>query len=51
MALKIFGKLIKAYKELKKYNIIMQRDLKPEKIFFHDGVVKLGGVGLIKDTN
>ena len=29
----------------------MHRDLKPDNIFFHDGVVKLGDFGFCKDLS
>lgn len=46
-ALNIFRQLIDAFQVLNKYNI-MHRDLKPDNIFFSNGVVKLGDFGFCK---
>ena len=46
-ALNIFSQLIDAFQVLNKYNI-MHRDLKPDNIFFSNGVVKLGDFGFCK---
>lgn len=46
-ALLIFKQLIDAFQVLNKYNI-MHRDLKPDNIFFSNGVVKLGDFGFCK---
>jgi serine/threonine-protein kinase ULK/ATG1 len=46
-ALVIFRQLIDAFQVLNKYNI-MHRDLKPDNIFFSNGVVKLGDFGFCK---
>ena len=46
-ALLIFKQLIDAFQVLNKYNI-MHRDLKPDNIFFNQGVVKLGDFGFCK---
>lgn len=46
-ALLIFKQLIDAFQVLNKYNI-MHRDLKPDNIFFNNGVVKLGDFGFCK---
>jgi serine/threonine protein kinase len=43
----IFKQLIDAFQVLNKYNI-MHRDLKPDNIFFSNGVVKLGDFGFCK---
>ena len=43
----IFKQLIDAFQCLNKYNI-MHRDLKPDNIFFNNGVVKLGDFGFCK---
>ena len=49
-ALQIFGQLLEAFKILNKYNI-MHRDLKPDNIFFHDGIIKLGDFGFCKNLD
>ena len=46
-ALLVFKQLIDAFQVLNKYNI-MHRDLKPDNIFFNNGVVKLGDFGFCK---
>jgi serine/threonine protein kinase len=46
-ALLIFKQLLEAFQVLNKYNI-MHRDLKPDNIFFSNGVVKLGDFGFCK---
>ena len=46
-ALLIFKQLLEAFQVLNKYNI-MHRDLKPDNIFFHNGVIKLGDFGFRK---
>jgi serine/threonine protein kinase len=46
-ALVVFKQLIDAFQVLNKYNI-MHRDLKPDNIFFSNGVVKLGDFGFCK---
>ena len=46
-ALMVFKQLIDAFQVLNKYNI-MHRDLKPDNIFFSNGVVKLGDFGFCK---
>jgi len=46
-ALLIFKQLLEAFQVLNKYNI-MHRDLKPDNIFFHNGVVKVGDFGFCK---
>ena len=46
-ALLIFKQLLDAFQVLNKYNI-MHRDLKPDNIFFSNGVVKLGDFGFCK---
>jgi serine/threonine protein kinase len=43
----IFRQLLEAFQVLNKYNI-MHRDLKPDNIFFSNGVVKLGDFGFCK---
>lgn len=43
-ALLIFKQLLDAFQILKKYNI-MHKDMKPENIFFHNGIIKLGDIG------
>lgn len=35
---------------LNKYNI-MHRDLKPDNIFFHNGIIKLGDFGFCKNLS
>lgn len=47
-ALLIFKQLLEAFQVLNKYNI-MHRDLKPDNIFFHNGVVKVGDFGFCKN--
>ena len=49
-ALLIFKQLLEAFQVLNKYNI-MHRDLKPDNIFFHNGVIKLGDFGFCKNLN
>jgi serine/threonine-protein kinase ULK/ATG1 len=46
-ALLIFKQLLEAFQVLNKYNI-MHRDLKPDNIFLHNGVVKVGDFGFCK---
>ncbi len=46
-ALLIDKQLLEAFQVLNKYNI-MHRDLKPDNIFFSNGVVKLGDFGFCK---
>lgn len=46
-ALLIYKQLLEAFQVLNKYNI-MHRDLKPDNIFFSNGVVKLGDFGFCK---
>jgi serine/threonine protein kinase len=46
-ALLILKQLLEAFQVLNKYNI-MHRDLKPDNIFFHNGVVKVGDFGFCK---
>ena len=46
-ALLILRQLLEAFKLLNKYNI-MHRDLKPDNIFFHNGVLKVGDFGFCK---
>jgi serine/threonine-protein kinase ULK/ATG1 len=46
-ALLIFKQLIEAFQVLNKCNV-MHRDLKPDNIFFHNGVVKVGDFGFCK---
>ena len=46
-SLLIFKQLLDAFQVLNKYNI-MHRDLKPDNIFFSNGVVKLGDFGFCK---
>lgn len=43
----VFKQLIDAFQVLNKYNI-MHRDLKPDNIFFNQGIVKLGDFGFCK---
>ncbi len=47
-ALLIFKQLLDAFQILNKYNI-MHRDMKPDNIFFHNGVIKLGDFGFCKN--
>jgi serine/threonine protein kinase len=47
-SLLIFKQLLDAFKILNKYNI-MHRDMKPDNIFFHNGVIKLGDFGFCKN--
>jgi serine/threonine protein kinase len=49
-ALLIFKQLLEAFQILNKYNI-MHRDMKPDNIFFHNGVIKLGDFGFCKNLN
>ena len=42
--------LLEAFKILNKYNV-MHRDLKPDNIFFHNGILKLGDFGFCKDMS
>jgi serine/threonine-protein kinase ULK/ATG1 len=49
-ALLIFKQLIEAFQILNKYNI-MHRDMKPDNIFFHNGLIKLGDFGFCKNLN
>lgn len=46
--LQIFKQLLDAFQILNKYNI-MHRDMKPDNIFFHNGVIKLGDFGFCKN--
>lgn len=46
----IFKQLLEAFQVLNKYNI-MHRDMKPDNIFFHNGVIKLGDFGFCKNLN
>jgi serine/threonine protein kinase len=41
---------LEAFQVLNKYNI-MHRDMKPDNIFFHNGVIKLGDFGFCKNLN
>jgi|JI6StandDraft_1071083.scaffolds.fasta_scaffold66990_1 serine/threonine protein kinase len=47
-ALTYFRQLVEAFKILYKHNI-MHRDLKPDNILFHNGVLKLGDFGFCKN--
>ncbi len=49
-SLLIFKQLLDAFKILNKYNI-MHRDMKPDNIFFHNGVIKLGDFGFCKNLS
>lgn len=49
-ALQIFKQLLEAFQILNKYNI-MHRDMKPDNIFFHNGIIKLGDFGFCKNLN
>lgn len=49
-ALLIFKQLLEAFQVLNKYNI-MHRDMKPDNIFFNNGVIKLGDFGFCKNLN
>ena len=49
-ALHIFKQLLDAFKILNKYNI-MHRDMKPDNIFFHNGIIKLGDFGFCKNLS
>lgn len=46
----IFKQLLDAFQILNKYNI-MHRDMKPDNIFFHNGLIKLGDFGFCKNLN
>lgn len=46
-ALLILRQLLEAFKALNKYNI-MHRDLKPDNIFFHNNILKVGDFGFCK---
>ena len=46
-ALLFFKQLLEAFQVLNKYNI-MHRDLKPDNIFFHNDVIKVGDFGFCK---
>ena len=46
-ALLILKQLLEAFQVLNKYNI-MHRDLKPDNIFFHNNVLKVGDFGFCK---
>jgi serine/threonine-protein kinase ULK/ATG1 len=46
-ALLILKQLLEAFQVLNKYNI-MHRDLKPDNIFLHNGVLKVGDFGFCK---
>ena len=46
-ALGILKQLVEAFRVLNEYNI-MHRDVKPDNILFHNGVVKLGDFGFCK---
>jgi serine/threonine-protein kinase ULK/ATG1 len=46
-AMGYFRQLVEAFKVLNRYNI-MHRDLKPDNILFHNGVLKLGDFGFCK---
>ena len=46
-ALLILRQLLEAFQVLNKYNI-MHRDLKPDNIFFHNDVIKVGDFGFCK---
>jgi serine/threonine protein kinase len=46
-AMLILKQLLEAFSILNKYNI-MHRDLKPDNIFFHNGVLKVGDFGFCK---
>lgn len=46
-ALQILKQLLEAFQVLNKYNI-MHRDLKPDNIFFHNSVLKVGDFGFCK---
>jgi serine/threonine protein kinase len=46
-AMQYFKQLVEAFKVLNKHNI-MHRDLKPDNILFHNGVLKLGDFGFCK---
>lgn len=48
MALDYFRQLLEAFKILVEYNI-MHRDIKPDNILFHNGMVKLGDFGFCKN--
>jgi|JI6StandDraft_1071083.scaffolds.fasta_scaffold10719_5 serine/threonine protein kinase len=47
-ALGYFRQLVEAFRVLSKHNI-MHRDLKPDNILFHNGVLKLGDFGFCKN--
>jgi serine/threonine-protein kinase ULK/ATG1 len=47
-ALLIFKQLLDAFQILNKYNI-MHRDMKPDNIFFHNRIIKLGDFGFCKN--
>jgi serine/threonine protein kinase len=49
-AMLIFKQLLSAFEVLNKYNIL-HRDMKPDNIFFHNGVIKLGDFGFCKNLN
>ena len=49
-ALLIFRQLLEAFQILNKYNI-MHRDMKPDNIFFNNGIIKLGDFGFCKNLN
>lgn len=46
----IFKQLLEAFKVLNKYNI-MHRDLKPDNIFFHNNILKVGDFGFCKSLD
>ena len=47
MALNYFSQILEAFKVLNKNNI-MHRDLKPDNILIHDGILKLADFGFCK---
>lgn len=47
LALEYFAQIVEAFKVLNKNNI-MHRDLKPDNILIHDGILKLADFGFCK---
>jgi serine/threonine protein kinase len=49
-AISYFTQIVNAFKVLTKYNI-MHRDLKPDNILMHNGVIKIGDFGFCKSLS